>query len=373
MKIAIISPFLLRYARGIERFTQCLSESLVCHNMEVDLLTWQWPDPVSWEPLLPNVRVRQVPYLRYFMRWIAVPYYLSWLAHERYDWVMLFFAGYGEAETLSLLRRLRKQPYCVVFHFPCQQVSHRYAEFERFGLARRADRLVAVSRYVARGVEAQFDQECAVIGNGVDPGVFGPAPGARATVRQRLRAHPDTPALITLAALEERKGVQWVVRAIPRLLPEFPDLQYWVLGEGAYRVALNAEIRQLGLESHVHLLGSVNDVVPYLAAADIGCLLSYGESFGIALIEYMAMELPIVASRHPPFGELIRPAWGVMVDERDTEAVVVELRALLRHPRRCRAMGAAGRRQVLQHHTWDQVADDYLRLLTIPSLAQDTR
>lgn len=363
MKIAIIHPFQFRYARGIERFVWSLSAAFAARSVQVDLLTWRWPNEVHWGDVTPHVRVRRVPDLRYFMARVCVPFYVKWLLQDHYDWVMLFFAGYGEAETLRILNRLRHQPYCVVFHFPREQVPHRYREFERSGLARRADRLIAVSSYVARGVEEQFGRGCQVIGNGVDPNVFKPSQSARTQMRQKLGIPESAPILITLAALEERKGVQHVIQAIPSLLPDFPDLRYWVLGEGPYRSTLEAQVRRLGLEHVVSLWGNCEDVVPYLAAADIGCLLAYGESFGIAVFEYMAMELPVLVSQHPPFPELVRPEYGMIGDERDVQAVAQNIRVLLTNPDRRREMGKVGRQQVLSHHTWDQVAAAYLDLL----------
>lgn len=363
MKIAIIHPFQFRLARGIERFTWSLSTALSDRGVQVDLLTWRWPDEVCWGGVPPHVRVRRVPGFRYFMARVCIPFYLKWLLWGHYDWVILFFAGYGEAATLRILSRLRPQRYCIVFHFPREQVPHRYREFERSGLARRADRLIAVSSYVARGVEEQFGRECHVIGNGVDPDIFKPSPSARAQMRQKLGIAESAPVLITLAALEERKGIQHVIEAIPFLLTDFPDLRYWVLGEGAYRLTLEAQIRRLGLEQSVSLFGNVEDVVPYLAAADIGCLLSYGEAFPVTLVEYMAMELPVLVSQHPPFPELVQPSFGVMVDEQDSLQVGGTIHELLSNLERRQAMGRAGRESVLQQYTWEYVAEQYLQTL----------
>lgn len=365
MKLAILHPFQLELARGIERFTWSLGCTFARRGLEVDLLTWQSQHPIVWGELPPGMRIRQVPGLRYFMSRIAIPFYFGWLAKERYDWVMLYFAGYGEAEAMTLLRRFRPQKYCVVFHFPRQQVPHRYAEFERFGLARGADRLVAVSRFVKNGVEVQFGKPCSVIPVGVDTDVFSPSAALRTASRERLGMRSDTPQLVTLAALEERKGIQWVIRAIPRLLGDFPDLHYHVLGEGAYRQALEGEIRQHGLADRVHLIGNTTDVVSYLAAADVSCLLSVGEAFPLTLVESMAMELPVITSRHPPYDDLVTPEWGVTVDETDIGAVAREIGALLRDPECRRTLGQAGRQQVMDHYTWPRAADEYVRLFAI--------
>ncbi len=361
MKIAVISPFQFRAARGIERFVWSLAEAFSAQKVEVSLFTWQWPNPVNWGALPTGVRVLQVPYSRYYRERIAPFFYLAWLAKGQYDWIMPFFGTYGEATTLRFLPRRTRT--CIVFHFPREQVPHQYTAFERYQIARRADRLVAVSQYVADGVVAQFERPCAVIGNGVNADLFHASPAVRRAMRQELGLAPDAPMLVTLAALEERKGVQWVIRALPYLLPTFPGLRYWVFGEGDYRVNLEDEIRRLELTEHVHLAGNTDDVPRYLNAADIGCLLSYGEAFPLTLIEYMAMELPVLTSLHPPFDRLVKPEWGCTVNEQDPEAVAAQLRNLLLDSQRRQRLGQAGRQQVMAHHTWSQVASEYLRLL----------
>jgi phosphatidylinositol alpha-1,6-mannosyltransferase len=236
-------------------------------------------------------------------------------------------------------------------------------EFKRWGMGQSADRVIAPSSFVARGAEAAFQRPCEIIGNGVDPVQFQVTAGERQQARRRFGVEESDPVIVSLAALEERKGLQWVIRALPRLLAEFPSLRYWIVGEGSYRESLEAQIRNLGLERHVWLAGAVANVVPLLAAADVGCLLSKGEAFGITLLEYMAMELPVVTSCHPAFDELVTSSWGEMVTETETGRVARTLAALLRDPLRRRALGRAGRQHVLANYTWDQVADRYLRVL----------
>jgi glycosyltransferase involved in cell wall biosynthesis len=362
-RIAIIEPFQLRFARGIERFTWALATHMARRGVLVDVLTWKWPEPRDWGAIPPGVAIKQVPDFRYYRAWASVPYYVTWLANGNYDWVLVYFSGYGEGAALRILEAIRPQRCCVVLQYPCEQVPLRYREFERSGVARRADRMIAASSYVARGARDRFHRACDVIGNGVDTSVFCPSRELRVATRQKLGLDASAPVLISLAALEERKGLHWIIRALPLLLDEFPSLRYWVFGEGDYRGTLEAEVRDLGLEKHVWMPGATADVVPYLASADVGCLLSQGEAFGIALLEYMAMELPVVTSRRPPFDELVQPSWGRMIDEGDTQQIARTLRDLLRDPLRRCSMGRAGRQHVLENYTWDRIADEYLRVL----------
>jgi glycosyltransferase involved in cell wall biosynthesis len=351
----------MRYKRGIERYTWSLAGALAAQNVSVDLFTWQWSNGVNWGEPPAGVRVHQMPDTRYYHEKIAPLFYLLWLTQSHYDWVIVFFPGYGESTAIRFLRRSTK--VCIVFHFPPEVVPHLYTAFDRGGLAKRADQLVAVSWDVGKGVEAAFDKPCALIPNGVDTTAFQPSPENRKIMRQKLQLDPDAPMLITLAALEERKGVQWVIRALPPLLTDFPKLQYWVLGEGAYRAALEAEVKELGLADHVHLIGNVDDVPLYLSAADVGCLLSYGEAFPLTLLEYMAMALPVVTSDHPPFDRLVKPEWGIPVYEKDTVGVTREIYRLLNNLDQREKMGAAGRQNVLENYTWEKVAGDYLQVL----------
>ncbi len=364
MKIAFVTPFLFQFARGIERTNWSLANALAHLGVQVDILAWDHPKPVDWGVISPGVHIHKVPYTRYFMRRVAIPYYFRWLSSGKYDWVVINFAGFGESEAFRLLRLQHPQKFCTVFHYPRDLVPHRYVEFEKSGLADRASHLIAVSNYVARGVKEQFNKACIVIGNGTDPAEFCPSPDLRATTRQKLGVPEDAFMIVSLAALEERKGIHRMIRAMPYILKEFKNAQYWVFGEGKFRATLEAEIARLGLADHVHLYGNSYNVVPYLAAADIGCLLAVGEAFSVAVHEYMAMQLPVLASDCPPFDELVQPAWGVTVDQESPEAIGDAVRTLLRNPAQRAAMGMAGRQEVIDHYTWERIAHDYLDLFT---------
>ncbi len=364
LKIAFISPFQFRMKRGIERYVWSLAEKLSLQGDAVSLFTWRELKPADWGPVPTRVQIRQVPNTRYFRERVAFLFYSAWLRAQHYDWVISFFGTYGEVPTLRFLPAQTRS--CIVFHFPRQLVAHQYAAFDRHHVARRADQLIAVSQPVALGVNAYFERSCVVIGNGVDPNLFQTTPIRRLTMREKLNVLPTTPVLITLAALEERKGVQWMLQALPYLLSEFPDLQYWVLGEGPFRESLEADIQRLNLTQTVRLIGSTDDVVGYLSAADIGCLLSIGEAFPLTLLEYMSMSLPVLTSNHPPFDSLINSAWGIALDAQDAEAVSGQLRNWLHHPELRRQLGLAGRGQVLSYYSWEKVSEQYRQLLTVP-------
>lgn len=364
MRIAFIHPFLYRYPRGIERFTLNLANILARRGVEVTLLTWRWANPVQIDPLDPRVCVHFMPTPRYYAAAAAVPFYVRDLWSNDYDFVWIFFAGYGEAEALSLWRRQR---FGIVFHYPFVQVPHRYREFKRFGLAMRAEKLVSVSRFVAEGVLEYLGRDSAVIPHGVNTNRFRPDPAARVCVRESLNLGPDTPLLLTAAALEERKGIQWVLQALPRVLRDFPKTTYLILGDGPYRSALEQQVRGQGLEKSVLFLGARQDVTPFYQAADISLILARGEASSFAALESMACSVPVIASEQPPFDELVTPDCGTLVNETDATLVARAISDLLADPARRRVMGETGRSRIEANFTWESAGDRYMRLLNTPS------
>ena len=268
MRVAFIHPFLFRYARGIERYVFNLANHLTQRGVDVDLVTWNWPAPLKIDLLNPRVKIKKLPTARYFATKAIVPFYVQHLRKQRYDFVWIAFAGYGEAEAL---RFVRKQAFGIVFHYPLAQVPHRYREFQRHGLAQRAALMVSVSQYVATGVQEFFGRESTVIHHGVDTERFRPDEERRRAKREELGVG-DGPLLITAAALEERKGIQWMLGALPKILESFPETVYLVLGEGAYRPELEKLARDLGIQTRVRFMGEQEDVTPFYQAADISLI-----------------------------------------------------------------------------------------------------
>lgn len=360
MRIAFIHPFLFRYARGIERYTFNLANALAAQGVEVSLLTWRWQPSIQIDALDARVRVHTFPTARYFAARAIIPFYIWHLLRQQYNFVWIYFADYGEAMSLNWLSR---QKFGIVFHYPYAQVPHRYHSFQRTGLARRAAHIVAVSEFVADGVRQALGRESIVIHHGVDTVRFAPDATVRVRVREVLGLAPNAPLLVTAAALEERKGIQSVLRALPRVIEQFPNVTYLVLGEGPHRAALEQLTCDLQVQKRVRLLGAQADVVPYLQAADVSLILARGEASSLSALEALACEIPVIAAHQPPFDELISSEYGVMVDENDANAVADVVIDLLREPAQRARMGAAGRATVIERFSWAKLAQNMLEII----------
>jgi colanic acid/amylovoran biosynthesis glycosyltransferase len=161
--------------------------------------------------------------------------------------------------------------------------------------------------------------------------------------------------IATTGRLVEKKGIEYVIRAVANLLKLYPTLQYNIIGDGVLKSSLQALINELGVNQSVHLLGWKNEqeMAEILQETDLFVAPSITAQDGNqdapvnVLKEAMAMGLPTLSTQHGGIPELIEDGVnGFLVPERDVDALVDRLDDLIRHPERWEAIGRAGRATV---------------------------
>lgn len=167
-------------------------------------------------------------------------------------------------------------------------------------------------------------------------------------IRRSLDIDPDAFVMISVAAFRPEKGHDLLLEALRMLLGKVPHAQLLLLGDGVQRRAIEDKVRQLGLEEHVHLLGSRPDVRPFLAVADVSVMVSTAvETFSMAMLESMSMEVPIVASDIGGTREAVRSGeTGVLVEVGNVAAISDALVELADNQELRQTMGRNGRRVV---------------------------
>jgi glycosyltransferase involved in cell wall biosynthesis len=173
-----------------------------------------------------------------------------------------------------------------------------------------------------------------VIPNGVEvPPRRRPVPAAR----------PVT--LLSIGRLRPPKDFVTLVRALARL--DRGTVRLRIAGDGPDRAALADEVRRLGLDGDVELLGTRTDVGELLAAADVFVLASDSEGLPMSVLEAMAAGLPVVASAVGGVPELVRDGdTGALVPPRDPAALAAALARLAAEPELRERLGEAGRRRI---------------------------
>jgi phosphatidyl-myo-inositol dimannoside synthase len=222
-------------------------------------------------------------------------------------------------------------------------------ELLRGGALRAADRVLVLGRFGAGLV-------CAW---GVAPERVVPVPFGAAW--PPAAPPPAGTTLLSVCRLVPRKGVDTVIRALPRLVARFPTLEYRVVGEGPDRPRLARLAETEGVAAHVRFLGRLADAA--LAREYASCALfvqpsrrtADGELEGLGLVyfEAAAWGRPVVAgvSGGEP-DAVLDGATGVLVDGSSVDAVAHAIEGLLADPSRLVELGQAGRRRVETTHNW---------------------
>lgn len=212
------------------------------------------------------------------------------------------------------------------------------------------------------------EEKMRVIYNGVDPSRFDGALDPAAE-RRRVGLPADGLILVCVANLHHYKGHRFLVEALADLVRDFPDLRLLIVGEGVTRDQLTAQIRSLGLEDNVFLMGQRTDIPELLALADVFALPSVGEGFANVILEAMAARKAIVVSDAPGSAEAIQDGEsGFVVPTEDSQALSVALRRLLADPALRACFGEAARRRVEEVFSLeamiDQMTDMYSGLMS---------
>lgn len=159
--------------------------------------------------------------------------------------------------------------------------------------------------------------------------------------------------LLSIARLTEKKGLRYALEAVRKLTEQGVPVHYRVVGDGPLREELATTIRNLRLDQHVQLLGwrTASEVRKILETSHILVQPSVTdtngdeEGQGVALQEAQAAGLPVVATRHNGFPEgLVEGESGLLVAERDSDALASAIHSLIKTPERWPDMGRAGRR-----------------------------
>ena len=115
--------------------------------------------------------------------------------------------------------------------------------------------------------------------------------------RQELGLHPKDIFLLSVGELSDRKNHVVVIEAMKHLVQNYPQLKYFICGQGEKKQELQQLIRKYHLEDHVKLLGFRTDVAELCQAADVFVFPSKQEGLPVALMEAMACGVPVVCSR----------------------------------------------------------------------------
>jgi len=228
-----------------------------------------------------------------------------------------------------------------------------YYRIERWAL-RRMDRVITVSEELRRyaiksGVR---EDRCLLVENAIDTDEYVRTMD-RAQARARLGMEPHATVIGAVGRLCAEKAFCNLIRAVRDLCASKTDVELWIVGEGEERPKLERLIRDLGCEQKVRLLGYRADTIDLYQAMDVFALSSVTEASPNVVLEAMALEVPVVATRVASVPQIIEDGVsGLLVDRNDVAGLTRALAMLLSDRDLRTRLAATGRRTIENHYSF---------------------
>lgn len=220
-----------------------------------------------------------------------------------------------------------------------------------------AKRIVVVSGAIETQfvtLEPKARGKISVVYNGTDPKHFAKNRSARRAIRRQLGWDEPTPLVGTVSRLSPEKGVSYFVQAAHEILRTQPQTRFVIVGDGPLR----PELERTAPRDQLRFVGAQDNVAEWLNALDVFVMPSLAEAFGIAVVEAMACELPVVASDVGGLREIVvERETGLRVPPQDPQALARAVSELMQDEKMRRTLGAAGRARVKRLFTLKRQAD----------------
>jgi len=364
MKIALVSPYDFAYPGGVAHHITYLKRYFTKWGHEVKIIapiSGAAPDPA--DGFIPIGRPFPIPFSGSIARITLSPWLSrkvkAVLNRENFDIVHLHEPLVPTLCTTVL--RFSRAVNIGTFHAASTRPSYRWGKpFIKWLLKRWINRLdcrIAVSRQPQEFINKHFPGKFEIVPNGVDIEHFSP------DVAPIEKFCDGKLNILFVGRLEKRKGVKYLIQAYEWVKHEIPESRLIIVGPGVrLRNRYEKWIKHAGLKD-VIFTGKVSykELPGYYKTADVFCAPATGrESFGIVLLEAMAVGKPIIASNIAGYaGVVTHGVEGLLVPPKDSRSLARALIALLRDESYRQRMGASGRMKA-EGHSWEQIAQRLL-------------
>jgi colanic acid/amylovoran biosynthesis glycosyltransferase len=244
--------------------------------------------------------------------------------------------------------RLLDIPYSVAVHASSELFARPMLVKEKLAEAKFIVTCTDYNRKYLTKMDPQITkQKVRLVYHGLDASQF----------QRRLAAQSKKQLILSVGQLRERKGFQYLIDACRILKEHRQDFVCRIVGDGPLREELQQQIEENGLEDRVVLCGALLEE-EVIREYEQACLFSLpavlgkdGDRDGIpnVILEAMAMELPVVSTRHSGIPEVVKDGVnGLLVPPEDSAALAGAMQTLLDNPTMGKELGKQGRKLVLE-------------------------
>lgn len=362
MRVLQVSPYFYPYVGGQERYVRFLAKGLAVRGHEVTIYTSNFPKSKMRETL-EGIDIKRFNFVCRPLNNAISPSIFVKLVKHRCDFDVIHCHNEHAAvsQYCALTRPLSRIPLIITCHgllrfdHPAKDLFERaYSKSMGARLLRRANKVITISDSDRKYVNS-FNvplERIEVIPNGVDVNQYN----------YQVRDPPEKMSfegkrvILFVGPVIRRKGPHILLRAIPKVIKEDPDVMFVFTGNGDFKEEVEQLSRALHVERHTRFLGYIPDDQLHLLyqRSEALVLPSFSEALSYTILDAFAFSKPVISSLIPCIKDYLCET-ALLVQPGDSEALADAVLRLLRDRKLAGELGARGRRLVETRFTWDSV------------------
>lgn len=197
-----------------------------------------------------------------------------------------------------------------------------------------------------------------IIPMGVDLNIFKPKFKCADGVYSKKR-----PTILTVGRLDKKKGMNYLIDAMPEIIRKFPKAKLVIVGDGPEKNNITMLIKKLNLDKNVDLIGAVqNKNLPsFYQKADLFVLPSLNEGLGVVLLEAMACGTPVIGSNVGGITDIIiNGENGFLTISENPQNLAEKIITVLSNNDLQKKFSENGFRTIKEKFSWDVITDEFL-------------
>jgi glycosyltransferase involved in cell wall biosynthesis len=365
MRVLEVASVFPPHVGGLEVCVYEVSKELVQSGHQVIVYSTNFPKSKTRE-CKDGTSIRRIPVL-FTVFGAPVAIFLRYILKEEVDLINVHIPPIFGAFSSVIASRIKKIPIVLTFHSDTvgnsvleRVIAQAYNAVLNKFILRKANLVIVPSntyriRLARRGIELS---RLKVIENGVD---FSSIKIVDSTEIKRTLRLEGYKIVLFVGALEKRKGVEFLIRAVPRIIERIKNAKILIVGNGSQKKNLQNLAKTLCPDDAVHFTGYMpKEVVNALyAATDVFVLPSLHESFGLVLLEAMVRGKPVVASKISGIVDLVKPGFnGLLVEPKNPGKLAEAIVSILSAKDYAERLGKNGK-AFSENFTWKKSAIEY--------------
>ena len=377
MRVVMVTEWFDARAGGVAVHVHQLTKFLERYGVDVEIITGSWnpeempvnvPVHVIKGPRDPFFRLNISPWTSGEMKEIIKKGDFD-VVHAHHAFARMPLSALSIARDLDIKGILTTHTISLLpdYEYLWSPLSYGYPVY-RIMLS-KADEIIAVSDSARRFISHFTDVPVTVIPNGVDTSRF------RKMDRDDARefvGFGDEPFFLYVGRLVTKKGLFTLLLAFRDVLKEIPKAKLRIAGKGKLKPVLSSMSKVLGINGNVEFLGYVPDdaLNPLFSSADVFVLpSSFGESFGIVILEAMASGTPVIGTKVGGIEEILEDGkYGVLVHPSDPSELACAMISMMSDRDIQEKIVKRALQKVRKEYDWRVVTKKVMKLYEKPNV-----